>query len=173
MAHQILTRAELYEFLQSSAMVLESDFYISIDGEELTSDDNRVICTAFDMPNLGIKIGTDNALFGFVGANYSTQDCSMEIVTPVAPIVNGWGIESASVIHQAYSKQFTEQGTLRLIPTAKRPSVAFYVMINGMPYRWLLLEGCYFSQPIPSASSSSSKISRWKFTVSYQRYTLY
>lgn len=160
----ITSREDVIQFLKDyNTPLLQCEFMMVIsDLTDVNSVPDKVLLTAFDCPDSGIKWSAQQDKFGFVKANLQFSQMNVAFISPVEN-------EAFSPIHKYYNAQFTEDGLIK----AKNSSFAgiqIYALVEGTSHLLFKCSGCRFSYPIPAIDLSNPKTSVFKTVVSYNSF---
>jgi len=133
---------------------------ISVMGTSLESD--HMIVVGFGTPDIGVGFTQNNNYFGLQTPMFQSAPIPMEFLW--IPYITA----SKSMIHKLYEQQFTDKGLINVANFNLLPLVEIKQNFGGNPKNLITLEGCMFTNPVPSVNYKSAEFSVFKTNIFYR-----
>lgn len=156
-------REEVYQyFIDTCKLPIRScDFVLYILQEGV--EDYILPVTSYNYPDSGITYNMDNSAYGHVGLAQSFSPMSISFL---------WRNGADSAIHKIWSNQFNG-GIPVFVPLSERPNVYLYMINDSESVQLMELNGCIFSNPIPSIAVNSDGICTFTTNINYNSIKLF
>ena len=126
---------------------------------------------SFDIPELGVAFNQDQSLQFLTVPKFSVS--SINVGVSMLDTSDTFNRKRAGSLYELYARQFTYNGSLKIIPIKERPFAIISAKVDRLSDSYtpiFSLRGCRFSRPFVKYNPGSIDFTIHQFQISYESF---